>query len=59
MPVVKLNIPDLVKERELCLRLSKNVGEFDLDLLSEFDEDLLVDVGWSGEEIDEKAKKID
>ena len=51
VPVVKLNIPDLVKERELCLRLSKNVGEFDLNLLSEFDEKLLENIGWSSKEL--------
>ena len=38
---------------ELNLRLNKNQGEWDLDVLANFDEELLKDVGWSGEELDE------
>lgn len=53
MPVVYLNIPDLEKEKELNLRLNKNQGEFDFDLLANFAEDLLTDVGFSSEELDE------
>jgi len=52
MPVVYINIPDIEKEKELNLRLNKNLGEFDLDLLKSFAEDFLVDVGFSSEEID-------
>ena len=51
-PVVYLNIPDEVKEKELNLRLNKNRGEFDLDLLAAFDESLLSDIGFSSEELD-------
>src|SRR3990167_6125529 len=43
MPVVYLNIPDLEKEKELNLRLNKNQGEWNLELLAEFDEKLLAD----------------
>lgn len=53
IPVVYLNIPDLEKEKELNIRLNKNLGEFDLDLLAEFDENFLSDIGFSSEEIDE------
>lgn len=51
-PVVYLNIPDEVKEKELNLRLNKNRGEFDLELLAAFDESLLSDIGFSSEELD-------
>ena len=53
VPVVWVNIPDVKKEKELCLRLSKNTGKWDNDLLKKFDEDLLKDVGFSGEEMDQ------
>lgn len=52
VPVVYVNIPDEAKEKELNLRLNKNVGEFDFDLLAEFDETLLADIGFSSEELD-------
>lgn len=38
---------------ELNLRLNKNQGLWDYDLLANFDEDLLKDVGFSSEELDE------
>ena len=41
------------KEKELNLRLNKNVGEFDWGLLSKFNEEFLADVGFSSEELDE------
>lgn len=53
IPVVYVNIPDPEREKELNLRLNKNTGEFDLDLLAEFDESLLKDIGFSSEELDE------
>ncbi|KKW19796.1 MAG: ParB domain protein nuclease [Parcubacteria group bacterium GW2011_GWA2_51_10] len=52
MPVVYVNITDLEKEKELNIRLNKNLGEFDLDLLKDFGEEFLVDVGFSTEELD-------
>jgi len=52
VPVVYVNIPDLEKEKELNLRLNRNVGEFDFKMLGEFDEDLLKEVGFTGFEID-------
>ena len=39
-------------ERELNLRLNKNQGEWDVDLIASLDSDLLVKVGWDDEEID-------
>lgn len=52
VPVVFVSIEDEGKEKELNLRLNKNQGEFDLELLSEFDSSLLEDVGFSSEELD-------
>lgn len=52
MPVVYVNIPDLEKEKELNIRLNKNQGEFDFDLLRNFGEEFLVDVGFTSEELD-------
>lgn len=52
VPVVYINIPDLEKEKELNIRLNKNTGEFDWDLLAKFDESFLSDIGFSSEEID-------
>ena len=44
VPVVYVNIPNEQKERELNVRLNKNTGEFDFDLLANFDEELLKNV---------------
>lgn len=53
MPVVYINIPDLEKEKELNIRLNKNLGEFDFSLLKDFSEEFLSDVGFSTSELDE------
>lgn len=59
VPVVYVNIPDLEKEKELNLRLNKNTGEFDTDLLAEFDESFLTSVGFSSEDLDDVFAKDD
>ena len=46
VPVVFLHITDIKRERELNLRLNKNSGSFDMDLLKAFDIDMLLDVGF-------------
>lgn len=46
VPVVWVNLPDIEKEKELNLRLNRNQGLFSRRLLSEFDENLLIDVGF-------------
>lgn len=52
MPVVFVNLtPE--KEIELNLRLNRNQGEFDLDMLAEFDSALLLDIGFTSEDIDD------
>ncbi len=53
VPVVFVNIPDLEKEKELNIRLNKNTGEFDLNLLAEFDESFLKDIGFNSEDLDD------
>ena len=53
VPVVYINIPDIKKEKELNIRLNKNTGEFDLELLADFDEDMLADIGFDNLELDE------
>lgn len=52
VPVAYISIPDIEREKELNIRLNKNVGEFDLEMLKEFEADFLLDVGFESEEID-------
>ncbi len=52
-PVVYVNIPDIEREKELNLRLNKNVGEFNWDLLADFGEAFLTDIGFTSEEMDD------
>lgn len=52
-PVVYLHIPDVEREKSLNIRLNKAVGEWDWNLLAEFDEAFLSNVGFSSEEMDE------
>lgn len=51
VPVVFLNLPP-EKETELNIRLNKNLGEWNFELLAEFDESLLSEIGFSSEELD-------
>lgn len=53
VPVYYIKISDINKEQELNLRLNKNLGHFDHDLLANFDENLLLDVGFGEEELDD------
>ncbi len=41
------------QEKELVLRLSKNVGSWDLDILKTFQTELLLDVGFSADDLGE------
>lgn len=52
LPVVYVTIPELEREKELNLRLNKNLGEWDIDLLKEFDEAILSDIGFTSEDLD-------
>ena len=40
------------KEKDLNIRLNHTGGDWDLDLLKEFDEELLVDIGFTDKELD-------
>ena len=51
IPVVYLNIPELEREQELNLRLNKNVGNWDEELLKAFDTNLLLEVGFTPDEL--------
>lgn len=51
VPCIFVNIPDETKERELNLRLNKNLGAFDFELLANFDEELLLSIGFTNEEL--------
>jgi len=53
MPVVYINIPELEEEKELNVRLNKNLGEFDFELLKGFDMDVLKGIGFSKSELDD------
>lgn len=51
IPVIYLNIPDIAKEKELNLRLNRNTGEWDFELLKSFDTELLLDIGFNDNEV--------
>lgn len=53
VPCVRLNIQDESRARELALRLNKNTGDWNFELLAEFDPALLADVGFDSEELDD------
>lgn len=51
IPVVYLHIPNLEKEKELNLRLNRNTGEWDFELLKEFEVEMLLDVGFNDSDL--------
>ena len=56
VPVVYVDIQDEKKERELNLRLNKNSGDWDFELLKSFDEEILKDVGFESDDLDKILK---
>ena len=52
IPVVHISIPDIEKEKELNIRLNRNTGEFDWELLAKFDESFISDIGFSSLDLD-------
>lgn len=46
VPAVYINIPNVEKEKELNLRLNRNTGEWDFELLKNFEIETLLDVGF-------------
>ncbi len=59
VPVHYIKISDIKKEKELNLRLNKNLGHWDMDLLANFDEEMLLDVGFDSAEIDQLFLNLD
>lgn len=53
VPVVYVTISDVEREKELNIRLNKNQGEWDWNLLANFDETFLSTIGFNSEELDE------
>ena len=53
VPIVKINLPDLEREKELCLRLNRNTGDWNWEMLAAFDQNLLQQIGFTSEEIDQ------
>ena len=51
VPVVYVDIPDIECEKELNLRLNQNTGEWDFEILKDFDMSLLLDVGFDNTEL--------
>ena len=53
---VDVRVPDRqlteTEEKELNLRLNRNLGDWDFDKLGEFGEDMLLDVGFDSNEVD-------
>jgi ParB-like chromosome segregation protein Spo0J len=52
VPVYYLDIPDISKEQELNLRLNKNSGEWDWNMLANIDDEILKDSGFTTEEME-------
>lgn len=52
VPVIYVKISDVKKEQELNLRLNRNTGEWNWDLLAEFDENFLSEIGFEDTELD-------
>ncbi len=46
VPVVYVKLPDIRREKELNLRLNRNTGEWDWELLQKFDLELLQEIGF-------------
>lgn len=51
VPVVYVNLPDIEKEKELNLRLNKNLGKWDYELLASFDKEMLIGIGFDSDEL--------
>jgi len=51
IPVVYVNIPSLEREKELNLRLNRSTGEWDWQALKALDSDILLDVGFTADEL--------
>ena len=53
VPIVRVSVPDLAREKELCLRLNLNTGDWNWEMVAEFGDELLRQIGFSSEEMDQ------
>lgn len=51
VPVVYVSVADIKREQQLNLRLNRDTGDWDYDLLKSFDMDLLLDVGFDDSDL--------
>lgn len=51
VPAVYINIPNEEREKELNLRLNRNTGDWDFELLKSFDVEQLLDVGFDDSDL--------
>ncbi len=51
IPCIEVNIPDIEKEKALCLRLNAVGGEWNEEMLKEFDENFLLDTGFEPDDL--------
>ena len=51
VPVVYIRIDDIEREKELNVRLNRNTGEWDLELLKDFNIEMLLDVGFDDSDL--------
>jgi hypothetical protein len=56
VPVLYVNLPKIEDEQELNLRLNKNVGQWDWDMLANLNEQMLLNVGFDQTELDKLFK---
>lgn len=59
VPVLYVDLPEVEDEQELNLRLNKNVGQWDWDLLANLNEQMLLKVGFEQSEINKLFKGDD
>lgn len=51
VPVLYVSIADVEREKELNLRLNRNTGQWDFELLKQFDVEMLLDVGFNDSDL--------
>ncbi|MCD8484755.1 ParB N-terminal domain-containing protein [Candidatus Woesebacteria bacterium] len=51
VPVLFVSIADVEREKELNLRLNRNTGQWDFELLKQFDIEMLLDVGFNDSDL--------
>nr|VFK30691.1 MAG: ParB-like nuclease domain-containing protein [Candidatus Kentron sp. LPFa] len=51
VPVIYIDLPNLKKEKELNLRLNRNTGAWDFELLQKFDTEFLLDLGFDDNDL--------